>query len=78
MRGELASLAQIEPGGCNNALNKAVFKLAGWVSAGELDSHELHERATEAGLALGLAYNEVEKTVASAMNAGYSRPRRKA
>jgi hypothetical protein len=77
MRAELAELARAEPGGRNNALNKSVFKLAGWVPAGELNWSELRERATQAGLALGLPFDEVERTVFSAMNAGFARPRRR-
>lgn len=77
MRLELASLLRVEPGGRNNALNRSVYKLAGWVSAGELDWYELRSRAIDTGLALGLPLFEVERTVISAMNAGFNRPRRK-
>jgi hypothetical protein len=78
MRAEFAELARVEPGGRNNALNRCVYKLAGWVSAGELDWYELRLRAVDAGLALGLPLAEVEATVFSAINAGFARPRRKA
>jgi hypothetical protein len=78
MRAEFAELARVKPGGRNNALNRSTFKLAGWVSGGELDWYQLQSRAIEAGLALGLPLAEVEATVYSAMNAGFARPRRKA
>jgi hypothetical protein len=77
LRDELRSLAGAEPGGRNNALNRSAYKLAGWVAAGELDWYELRERATDAGLAIGLSPFEVERTVSSAMNAGFARPRRR-
>jgi len=75
LRAELAALARVEPGRRNNALNRAVFGLAGWVSGGELDWSELRDSARSVGLALGLPLDEVERTIASAMNSGYARPR---
>jgi putative DNA primase/helicase len=75
LRRELATLAQVQPGNRNNALNCSVYALAGWVSGGELDCYELHNAAREAGLALGLPHDEVERTICSAMNAGYARAR---
>lgn len=77
LRQEMAMLARARKPGRNEALNRSVFKLAGWVSAGELDWWELREAATQTGLALGLIPDEVERTVSSAMNAGYARPRAK-
>jgi hypothetical protein len=77
LRKELAALARTREGDRNNALNRSVYSLAGWVSAGELDWYELHESARSVGLQLGLSLDEVERTVRSAMNAGFARPRRK-
>ena len=77
LRKEMAALGVVGPGARNNALNRAVYCLAGWVSGGELDWYELHDTARNAGLGLGLSLDEVERTISSAMNAGYARPRRK-
>jgi hypothetical protein len=75
LRREMTALSRARPGARNNALNRAVYTLAGWVSGGELDWYELHDTARSVGLALGLPPDEVDRTICSAMNAGYARPR---
>jgi hypothetical protein len=56
-------------------LNRRTFRLAQLVGGGELDWNELRAAVLHGARALGLPRDEAERTVASAMNAGFSYPR---
>jgi Bifunctional DNA primase/polymerase, N-terminal len=77
LEAELAVLARTPQGSRNNALNKAVFRLAQLVAGGELEHDYLYERAHAAALAVGLGEYETAKTIASATKAGLRSPRRR-
>ncbi|WP_158101853.1 bifunctional DNA primase/polymerase [Streptomyces swartbergensis] len=74
---ELAAMKQ--PGGRNNRLNLAAYRVGQLVAAGLVDQAVAEDHLTEAAQSAGLGADtprEIEKTIRSGMTAGLSRPRR--
>jgi len=74
LRGECETVREAAPGGRNDALNTAAFRL------GQLVPHELTESAAEqalleAALAAGLGEGEAMRTIRSGLRAGMVEPR---
>jgi hypothetical protein len=62
------------PGGRNDALNRAAFRLGRLAEIGGLDSRTVWRRLTEAALTAGLTRAEAQRTIASGWRAGVRRP----
>ena len=63
-------MAAASRGSRNTILNRAAFKLAKRVAAGNLEEREVREALTRAALEVGLEPYEIEKTLDSALTAG--------
>jgi hypothetical protein len=75
LESELSHLAGAEPGGRNQALNLAAFRLGRLVGGGHLDAGEVISALADAGRSLGLSEWEIRSTVMSGFDAGHGRPR---
>jgi hypothetical protein len=75
LEAELAKVRRAPEGRRNNQLNTSVFKLAQLVAGGQLELSQLEAEATAAALQAGLGEQETEDTIASAITAGFRRPR---
>ncbi|GAB6841730.1 putative DNA primase/helicase [Methylorubrum rhodinum] len=74
--GELGRLRQARPGHRNAALNTAAYKIGRLGGGGGLDVGAARAQLIEAGRAIGLAPDEVARTVESGLGAGLVQPRR--
>jgi len=75
LRDELRQLADAQPGERNSRLNLAAWSLGRLIAMRALDETETVAALKTAGLALGLGTREVERTIASGINAGLGRSR---
>jgi hypothetical protein len=71
LRGELAKIRSTQEGNRNNQLNTSVFKLARLVRAGKLELALLEREAELAALECGLGREETQRTIGSALTAGW-------
>lgn len=76
VREELDRLAQTTEGNRNNALNRAAYSLGQLVAVNVLSRAQAEEQLKQTALAIGLGEREIEKTIASGINAGLKNPRR--
>ena len=74
--GELAALRRAQPGGRNNALNRAAFNLGQLVGADALGQGEVERHLLATALAIGLNEKEARATIASGVEDGKANPRR--
>jgi RecA-family ATPase len=74
---EAAAVASAAEGTRNKTLNKAAFSLAQIVAGGGLPESEVRDRLTTAAHAVGLAADEIRRTIDSAFAAGQEHPRTK-
>lgn len=72
---ELERVAYAAPGERNNNLNRAAYSLGQLAGAGLLDPGEVAAALGGAALATGLDRREIEKTLASGLQAGMASPR---
>jgi hypothetical protein len=63
------------PGGRNDALNAAAFRLGQLAAAGVLDAASAWPRLTDAALSVGLTRQEAQRTIESGWRAGLRHPR---
>jgi hypothetical protein len=75
LEAELLKIRSAPEGRRNETLNRSVFKLAQLVAGGQLELAQLEAEATAVALASGLGEKETEDTIASAITAGFRRPR---
>jgi hypothetical protein len=75
LEAELLKIRSAPEGRRNETLNRSVFKLAQLVAGGQLELSQLEAEATAVALASGLGEKEAEDTIASAITAGFRRPR---
>jgi hypothetical protein len=75
LRAELKKVRNAREGSRNNTLNRSVFKLAQLAAGGELEVELIEHEAHRAAASIGLDWLEVNLTIASALNAGWSFPR---
>jgi hypothetical protein len=75
LEAELLKIRTAPEGGRNETLNRSTFKLAQLVAGGQLELAQLEAEATAAALQAGLGEQETEDTIASAITAGFRRPR---
>jgi hypothetical protein len=75
LEAELAKIRAAPVGGRNETLNRSVFKLAQLPAGGQLELSQLEAEATAAALSSGLGEQETADTIASAITAGFRRPR---
>lgn len=73
---EIGRLLLTQPGGRNDALNRAAHSLGQLVAAGKLDQRAVAAALLEAAQRLGLSEQEAVATILSGMRAGMSTPRR--
>jgi hypothetical protein len=67
LRGEAARVAAAAPGGRQQALNLAAFKLGRLVAAGHLDQARVTAELTAAARSVGLGEAEIAKTIRRAL-----------
>lgn len=75
LQNELDILYSTAQGGRNDQLNRSAFSLGQLVGAGKLDAEFVIDQLTGAGLAIGLAENEVRNTIKSGIAKGINHPR---
>jgi hypothetical protein len=73
--GEAQAVAATREGGRNDALNKAAYKLGGYVGAGAIDPATAAAALESAAQRAGLPASETAATIASGLNAGAAKPR---
>jgi hypothetical protein len=73
LRGELGKIRSAPEGNRNNQLNLSVFVLARLVTAGKLELELLEREAALAALESGLGQEETQRTIGSALSAGWRR-----
>jgi hypothetical protein len=61
--------------GRNNALNRAAYKLGGYIPDGYLTEQDVTDALTDAALSCGLGDREIARTIRSALPAGMKHPR---
>ncbi len=61
----------------NHTLNLAAFRLGQLVQAGHLAEDDVRADLTDAALKAGLGARETERTIASGLNGGAEKPRRR-
>lgn len=72
---EANALAETPEGRRNMTLNKAAYKIGGYVSPGYVSEETVRERLTAAALESGLPKHEVKRTLKSGLEAGMENPR---
>jgi len=72
---EVTLVRQAPEGQRNDTLNRAAYDVGQLVAGGEISRQEAEEQLRQAALASGLRASEVEKTLASGINAGLANPR---
>jgi Bifunctional DNA primase/polymerase, N-terminal len=77
LRDEAVKVAAAATGERNHTLNVAVFRLGQLVNAGHLDENAVRDELTTAALTAGLGGRETERTIASGLNGGSEKPRRR-
>lgn len=76
VEGEISRVAQAAVGERNNTLNRAAFSLGQLVAGGELSHAEAVARLEEQGRSIGLAEEEISRTIQSALGAAKQSPRK--
>jgi hypothetical protein len=75
LEAEVRKIRRAPEGQRNETLNRSTYKLAQLVAGGQLELAQLEAEATAAALRAGLGDKETEDTIASAITAGFRRPR---
>jgi len=76
LEAEVGRLAMAREGARNAQLNASAFALGQLVVAGSLDAREVVEALATVAERIGLAPGEIEKSLASGLQAGMAQPRR--
>lgn len=76
LRGEAQAVADTAPGGRNDRLNLAAFRLGQLAGAGALKAEQVEEALAQAAAACGLPAREAQRTIASGLEAGTAAPRK--
>ena len=73
--GECRNIAEAPEGTRNDALNRAAYKMGGYVTDGHIGGQAVIDGLTEAALAAGLGMTEINRTVGRATSDGAGAPR---
>lgn len=75
LRNACDKISSSQPGQRNTTLNRETYFLGQWVGGGFLDEKEVITKVTQAGIACGLPFKEVNRTVSAALSAGKKKPK---